>query len=368
MRRFVYVFISSWLLAFATVGNVDSASRAIGVQGKRLALVIGNGAYDTAPLRNPVHDAQDMARTLKGLGFDVLYEENASQKAMEDVIREFGRRLRSGGVGLFYFAGHAVQVNGRNYLIPVNAVIESESDVRYEAIDAGRVLGKMEDAANELNIVILDACRDNPFARSFRSASRGLARMDAPTGSILAYATAPGTVAHDGPDRNGLYTSMLLAHITAPGLSLESLFKRVRVDVMNVTHANQVPWESTSLTGTFYFVPPIKGDTFQASSSPTPTIAPQLAYTPKKEFYQSVEGGYEIGIVTQIYKEWCLVVVDLNQPTELHRDDSLLTVDENGQRLKMRVGRILKNSVSAITSKETIERVTIKSKVYRTYP
>jgi len=230
------------------------AERGIRVKQNRLALVIGNGAYKSAPLKNPVNDASDMASTLRNLGFDVMHINNADRRRMEDTIREFGRRLRHGGVGLFYYAGHGMQVDGRNYLIPVDAKVESESDVKFEAVDAGRVLGKMEDAENELNIVILDACRDNPFARSFRSSSLGLARMDAPKGSLIAYATAPGYVAADGTGRNGIYTKYLLKHITAPGLTLEQVLKRVRVEVINETRDKQVPWESSSLTGEFYFV------------------------------------------------------------------------------------------------------------------
>ena len=140
-------------------------------------------------------------------------------------------------------------------LSPFDAEIETESDVEFEAVDAGRVLGKMEDAGNDLNIVILDACRDNPFARIFRSVSQGLARMDAPTGSMVAYATSPGSVAADGTNNNGLYTSMLLKHMTTPGLRIEEFFKRVRIDVMNESGTKQVPWESSSLTGDFYFNP-----------------------------------------------------------------------------------------------------------------
>jgi len=230
------------------------AERGIRIKQNRLALVIGNGAYKSAPLKNPVNDAKDMASTLRNLGFDVMHINNSDRRRMEDTIRQFGRRLRHGGVGLFYYAGHGVQVDGRNYLIPVDAKIDTESDVKFEAVDAGRVLGKMEDAENELNIVILDACRDNPFARSFRTSSRGLARMDAPKGSIVVYATAPGYVAADGTGRNGIYTKHLLKHITVPGLTLEQVLKRVRVEVINETRDKQVPWESSSLTGEFYFV------------------------------------------------------------------------------------------------------------------
>lgn len=232
---------------------------AISAQGRRIALVIGNGAYKSSPLANPVNDANDIADALIKLSFSVVLKINADQRAMEDSIRAFGKKLRYGGVGLFYFAGHGLQVEGRNYLIPVGSDIESEADIKYEAVDAGRVLAQMEEAENGLNIIILDACRDNPFARSFRSSDRGLAKMDAPTGSILAYSTAPGSVAADGVGRNGLYTSMLLEHMMTPGHTIERIFKNVRIAVMKDSGERQVPWESSSLTGDFYFYPKKRG-------------------------------------------------------------------------------------------------------------
>ncbi len=222
---------------------------------RRTALVIGNGAYKSSPLRNPVNDASDFADALQNLGFSVILKTNADQRTMEESIRYFGKKLRSGGVGLFYFAGHGLQINGRNYLIPIGADLESEADVKYEGVDAGRVLAQMEEAENGLNIIILDACRDNPFARSFRSSDRGLAKMDAPEGSILAYATAPGSIAADGSGRNGLYTSKLLKHINSSGLPVELFFKEVRRDVRNESGRKQIPWTESSLVGDFYFNP-----------------------------------------------------------------------------------------------------------------
>lgn len=219
----------------------------------RTALVIGNSEYKSSPLKNPANDASDIASALRDSGFDVILKTNASLRSMEKAIKSFGKKLRSGGIGLFYFAGHGLQVEGRNYLLPVDADIESESDVKYDAVDAGRVLGKMEDAGNDLNIVILDACRNNPFARSFRSADKGLAKMDAPTGSFIAYATAPGSVAADGDGRNGLYTQYLLKYMKEPNLSVERVFKKVRLAVVNDTAKKQTPWESSSLLGDFYF-------------------------------------------------------------------------------------------------------------------
>jgi len=253
MKRITTTLMST-LIAFLLVLSFGFFGPGILAQENRLALVVGNAAYKSSPLRNPVNDAFDIARTLRTLGFEVIHEENATQRTMENAISRFGRQLRKqGGVGLFYFAGHGIQVNGRNYLIPIDAKIETESDVRFEAVDAGRVLGKMEDAGNDLNIVILDACRDNPFARSFRTSSKGLARMDAPKGSLIAYATAPGSVAADGEGRNGIYTKYLLKHMATLGSKVEEVLKRVRVDVINETNEKQIPWEASSLTGDFYF-------------------------------------------------------------------------------------------------------------------
>ena len=172
---------------------------------------------------------------------------------MEEAISQFWTALKKGGVGLFFFAGHGLQVGGDNYLVPTDARLEVEKDVKYECVDAGRILARMEDAGNDLNLVILDACRNNPFARRFRGVERGLARMDAPAGSLLAFATAPGSVAADGEGRNGLYTGQLLKVIQTPGLTVEQVFKRVRDAVMRTTQNKQVPWESTSLRGEFYF-------------------------------------------------------------------------------------------------------------------
>ena len=220
----------------------------------RTALVIGNGDYETAPLRNPVNDATDMAATLESLGFEVQAHTDLDQNGMKRAIREFGTRLRArGGVGLFYFAGHGVQVKGVNYLIPIGAKVDTEEEVEYESVEAGLVLAQMESARNRVNIVILDACRNNPFARSFRSSDKGLASIDAPSGTLLAYATAPGSVAADGAGRNGVYTQELLKNIKADGLELSAVFKQVRVGVQRATGDKQTPWESSSLTGDFYF-------------------------------------------------------------------------------------------------------------------
>lgn len=233
---------------------VQNGSQPAATNTKRVALVIGNGAYTSAPpLKNPPNDARDMAATLRTLGFDVVSGINANQKDMKRLIREFGLKLKNGGSGLFYYAGHGVQSKGRNYLIPVDANIQSEAEVEDSGVDASLVLNFMDDAQNGLNIVILDACRNNPFARSFRSATEGLAQVDAPTGTLIAYATAPGRVASDGTAQNGLYTAELLKQMKVPGLSVTDMFMRVRAEVMKQTGNKQVPWEASSLVGAFYF-------------------------------------------------------------------------------------------------------------------
>jgi uncharacterized caspase-like protein len=245
------------------------AATARAASERRVALVIGNAAYRTAPLKNPVNDATDMAATLKQLGFDVTLKLNARLKDMDQAVRDFGVKLRQGGVGLFFFAGHGIQVAGENYLVPVDAEIQSETDVRYGCLNAGLVLGKMEDAGNQLNVVILDACRNNPFGRGFRSAERGLAKMDAPTGSLIAYATAPGSVAADGERRNGVYTENLLKNLKTPGFSITDVFMQTRMGVLSATGKKQVPWETSSLTGYFYLAGPGK-DAAKAAAPAVP--------------------------------------------------------------------------------------------------
>lgn len=220
---------------------------------QKVALVIGNSNYTGAPLKNPVNDAADIANALVGFGFEVIHRENLNQNEMKRAIREFGTKIKGGAIGLFYFAGHGVQVKGANYLIPIGANVNNEEEVEYEAVDVGFVLAQMESAQNQMNIVILDACRNNPFARSFRSVDRGLAQINAPSGTLIAYATAPGSVASDGTSRNGLYTQELLKNMRTPNLSVEEIFKRVRISVRNQTQDKQTPWESSSLTGSFIF-------------------------------------------------------------------------------------------------------------------
>ena len=240
----------------------------------RVALVIGNGRYAASPLINPVNDARAMGQTLRALGFHVSLLEDATMKQMTDAARAFGDTLQRGGVGLFFYAGHGMQIKGRNYLIPIGADIQREDEVSFNAFDAALLLEKMEAAKSRVNIVILDACRNNPFARSFRSAAQGLAQMDAPVGTYLSFATAPAKVASDGKDGNGLYTQHLLEAIRTPGLKIEEVFKRVRVKVMADSNGEQVPWDNSSLAGDFYFMHPAAADTppLPAVASPAPAV------------------------------------------------------------------------------------------------
>lgn len=255
------------------------------VSEKRVALVIGNAAYKEAPLRNPVNDARAMAAQLRRVGFQVIARENARKSQMEAALAEFGEILNGGAVGLFFYAGHGMQVNGRNFLVPVDATIASEHRVRLETIDVDLVLDQMETAKSVVNLVVLDACRNNPFERRFRSAGSGLAQINAPQGTMIAYATAPGKVASDGDGANGLYTSSLLQHLATPGLPVEEVFKRVRIDVAKATSNGQTPWESSSLTGNFFFVEP---------AAPAPVIAtPAPAADREALFWQLVSDSNE---------------------------------------------------------------------------
>ena len=265
------------LLAVFTV--LLLASR-VGAQDRpepRAALVIGNSSYAVAPLKNPVNDAEDMAHMLRTLGFRVTLRQNATQRQMIEAVGELGQQLRAGGVGLFYFAGHGVQSRGRNYLIPVNADISSESQLEFDAVDANRVLAAMDEAGNRVNLVILDACRDNPVARSFRSATRGLAQMEAAQGTYIAFATAPGSVALDGTGRNGLYTHYLLQSLRQPDTDIDKVFRRVTADVARATGGKQVPWISSSLTGDFSFRPDTAAPAAVTSATALPPASVSVA-------------------------------------------------------------------------------------------
>jgi uncharacterized caspase-like protein len=228
---------------------------------KRVALVIGNGSYKhTAHLKNPANDAGDMAAALQRLGFDVLRGIDLSHSGMRDIIRSFTQKVTGADVALVFYAGHGLQVGGKNYLLPVDAQIETQADLEFGSIDLNLVLGFMEGQA-KTSIVFLDACRDNPLgarlSRGTRSASvgRGLAQVDTGVGTLIAFATQPGNVALDGEGRNSPFTSALLTILERPGLPLSEVMISVRNEVLKSTAGKQVPWEHSSLTGQFYFKP-----------------------------------------------------------------------------------------------------------------
>ncbi|HEX6370081.1 MAG TPA: caspase family protein, partial [Longimicrobium sp.] len=244
---------------------------------RRVALVVGNGAYENAgTLRNPVNDARSVAESLRRLGFTVMLTENRSQRQMAQDIREFGRQLDQNTVALYYYSGHGIQVKGENYVVPVDAAIENEEEVEYGTVNVGLVMAQMEAARSRVNIVFLDACRNNPFARSFRSSSNGLAMMNAPAGTFIAYATAPGDVASDGTAAagNGLYTQQLLRFLNQPGLPIEQMHKQVRIAVTAASNGDQVPWESSSIMGDFFFAGNNGQGSVQTAAS-TPANRPQ---------------------------------------------------------------------------------------------
>ena len=227
----------------------------------RVALVIGNSNYggDLGVLPNPANDARLMAQALKQVGFEVIEIEDADQQAMKQAISDFGEKLSNAGegsTGLFFYAGHGVQVGGTNYLIPVHVSIKREPDVDIQAVPADLVLKQMNFAGSAVNIIILDACRNNPLTRGFRDLTQGLAEMTTkPKGSFISYSTAPGETAADGNGADSPYSTALAEAIVKPGYSLEDVFREVRRNVMAATNEKQTPWDSSSLTSEFYFIP-----------------------------------------------------------------------------------------------------------------
>ena len=252
---------------------------------QRVALIIGNGEYQAGnPLRNPPNDAMDVATAFRELGFsEVIVETDATLREMDSALDRFSQALGSGSIGVFYYAGHGIQSEGENYLIPVDATIDVEQDLRYEALPLGKIMGRMEDAGNDINIVILDASRNNPFGRSWRSTGTvggGLATVDTTEGALIAYATSPGNVAADGDGRNGTFTAALLEHLREPGLDVELMLKRVRATVKTKTEERQIPWTSSSLVGDFSFNPSSNAGSSPVSRPATLEVATAPRSTP----------------------------------------------------------------------------------------
>jgi Caspase domain len=220
------------------------------------ALVVGNGAYrGCGPLKNPVNDAEDIAAKLTSYGFHVLVAMDATRVEMDKQLREFKDLLATNELGLFFFAGHGMQIEGTNYLLAVDTDTSSELDAKHSSLSLDKFIDTMAKSNASMKIVILDACRNNPWERAWHRdvATRGLASVYAPKGTIIGFATSPGEVAEDGLGRNGTYTAALLQHIDTADCSIETMFKRVRNTVAAETRGKQTSWEHTSLSGEFYF-------------------------------------------------------------------------------------------------------------------
>ncbi len=249
-------------IALAAAGLLTFAATAQAPNDVRIALIIGNSAYPgDMKLANPSNDAKDMAATLRNMGFGVIEVIDSDRAKMMEAIERAGKSLSGKqGVGMLFYAGHGLQLDWRNYMVPVDAKLNSAADVPKQAIDIETVMAAFKSAGNRMNIVVLDACRDDPFANGKTSSGKGLAPLDAPTGTFLAYATAPGNVAADGAagSKNGLYTGFLLQELQKPSASIENVFKRVRFQVRKASDGAQIPWETTSLEDDFVFNSGIK--------------------------------------------------------------------------------------------------------------
>ena len=290
MRFLIAALSIAGLLISATVAKAD----------KRVAFVVGNGAYkNVAALPNPAIDAKSMAKVLRNVGFDVVEGTNLSRDKMTERLLEFGKKAEGADVALFFYAGHGIAINGTNYLLPVDADIKSEMDVKLgSAINIDVTLEQtMADA--KVKLVFLDACRDNPFASKIKSnnATRsisvqsGLAEMKSGEGTLIAFATGPGQTALDGQEgTNSPFTRALMANITAPGVEIQQAMTKVRAQVNEETNKNQLPWGHTNLIGSVYLnAAPVAGATADAPN--TPAVTAGSASEVELEFWRSIKGS-----------------------------------------------------------------------------
>ena len=276
----VRLWLALCALALALpLGAAAQAPRGVSLTEDRVALVIGNAAYrQHEPLDNPVNDARLIGARLEQAGFKVTRRENLDRNGMAKALQDFGALLNENTVAVLYYAGHAMQLRDQNYMIPVDAELRTEEDIGMQGVDLTFILGRMSRAKSRVNVVILDACRDNPYAKRTgigSSTSQGLAQMDAPIGTLLAYATAPGKPAPDGIGRsaNSIYSAELARHLLTPGLPVELMFKRVREGVVRASRQLQVPWEHSSLLGEFAFVPGVNASTETAEADGNAELA-----------------------------------------------------------------------------------------------
>ena len=296
------MFLPRLLVLFLTFSFLSLAIAVDASASKRVALVVGNNDYTTlAALNNAEKDARDMAQTLRGLGWEVVDLYNSSQRDMGRAIAKFEGLLMTAEAGLFFYAGHGIQANGENWLVPVDADVEAEVDLEYEAITARKILRSMKNADVPVNIVILDACRDNPLKKRTRSASRGLQAPEVPSGlrgTTILFSAAPGEVAQDGPQGgNGVFTGKLLAELKRPGQTLEEVFKATARGVNAATNRSQMPWFNSSLSGDFYFNE-AKPEPAPKQVAAVPPVAPVPA-APNAEiiYWQSVSGSKDPAVL-----------------------------------------------------------------------
>ena len=251
----------------------------------RVALVVGNGAYEHAvPLRNPRNDAEDLTAKLKALGFEVFGGVDLDRRTLVRALIQFGRAAEQAETALFFYAGHGLQVDGRNYLVPIDAMVEFEAEIDISLVSLDGVMQQME-RGSRTNLIFLDACRNNPFEeqlsrnlghRSAAALSKGLGRVQTGSGSFVAFATQPDAVAADGSGRNSPFTTALLKHMGTPGQSISDLMIEVRNEVMAATSGKQIPWDSSSLTGRFFFAPPAAAaQAPQSQATAAPVVSPE---------------------------------------------------------------------------------------------
>jgi hypothetical protein len=242
-----------WSSALFTALLFFTADFCMAQQPPKVALVIGNAAYKSSPLRNPENDAKDFAKSLKGFGFTVIERTNLTTKQIGPMLREFRSKLVPGSVAVVFYAGHGVQIKGENYLPTVDADIQGEEDVPQQSLSTRQLMDVLAESGTRMNLVFLDACRNNPYSRRFRSTTRGLSRENAPSGTLISFATRPGSEAADGDGRNGLYTSVLLQQLKLADQPIEQVLKKVVAGVKQASNGQQEPWIEGSIEGDFCF-------------------------------------------------------------------------------------------------------------------
>jgi hypothetical protein len=300
--------LNSWFKTYFTiliaVLLIGSGSNVLAAN--RLALVIGNSSYKhTSQLKNPANDADLISGKLRDIGFDVITNKNVTLAGTSELINKFAQKIKDigdDGIVLFYYAGHGIQYNGENFIVPVDANLQTDTDIILQGVNTSIILKIFELSGAKTNVVVLDACRNNPFPAVSRSVSQGLARMDSPSGSFIAYSTAPGKVALDGTGKNSPYTTALAKFITDPDLTLEAVFKKVRRKVYFDTEKAQTTWESTSLIDEVYLVD--RGD--DDSSASTTTVSKPQSVVQEEEFWEQIRDKNDL----QLFKTYLKMFPD----------------------------------------------------------